>query len=282
MSTDEAATPNIERGMRIEFARKAKGLSLSQLAAEIDLSLSQLSRFESGQRRPRADELERIATALDVSILTLLKGEAPTGSDLRIEQGMRLALARKRAGYKSARQAAEFNGWAASTYAAHERGTRTIGQDDAEIYASMFSAGGADLTAKGLLFGDEAKPGQSVGAAVPSLGVSGGGGSRIRAAREQRGLSQSKLAKAIGISQPAIKKIEDGTTEKSKFLPEIERFLGLGIAPSSWLPDREFFIVINVGGEIVRINVVGSGSGWRTLLSSRPDIEIVTIHEIST
>lgn len=282
MSTDEAATPNIERGMRIESARKAKGLSLSQLAAEIDLSLSQLSRFESGQRRPRADELEQIATALDVSILTLLKGEAPTGSDLRIEQGMRLALARKRAGYKSARQAAESNGWAASTYAAHERGTRTIGQDDAEIYASMFSAGGADLTAKGLLFGDEAKPGQSVGAAVPSLGVSGGGGSRIRAAREQRGLSQSKLAKAIGISQPAIKKIEDGTTEKSKFLPEIERFLGLGIAPSSWLPDREFFIVINVGGEIVRINVVGSGSGWRTLLSSRPDIEIVTIHEIST
>jgi SOS-response transcriptional repressor LexA len=48
------------------------------------------------------------------------------------------------------------NRWPESTYKAHENGTRTIGQDDAEKYASRFHALGATATAKSILFGPEA------------------------------------------------------------------------------------------------------------------------------
>ena len=50
-------------------------------------------------------------------------------------------------------------------------------------------------------------------------------GDKIRAARETRKWSQQDLACAVGISQPAIKKIESGETVKSKFIPDILRVL---------------------------------------------------------
>ena len=53
-------------------------------------------------------------------------------------------------------------------------------------------------------------------------------GERIRLAREARGLSQADLAKEIGVSQAAIQKVETGETRKSRFLPDIMAFLGIG------------------------------------------------------
>lgn len=52
-------------------------------------------------------------------------------------------------------------------------------------------------------------------------------GERIKAERERRGMSQADLGRLVGISQPAIKKIEDGDTVKSKYLHEILAALGL-------------------------------------------------------
>jgi transcriptional regulator with XRE-family HTH domain len=53
---------------------------------------------------------------------------------------------------------------------------------------------------------------------------------KIRQAREAKGWSQDYLGKQVGISQPAVKKIEDGSTAHSKFLPRIAALLGLDIA----------------------------------------------------
>src|SRR5579862_3565270 len=53
-------------------------------------------------------------------------------------------------------------------------------------------------------------------------------GAEIRAAREARGMSQAQLAAAVGVSQPAIRKIEAGQTKRSKYLPDIERVLAPG------------------------------------------------------
>ncbi|ACA20230.1 putative phage repressor [Methylobacterium sp. 4-46] len=97
---------------------------------------------------------------------------------LRIDQGERLRLARLAAGYRSARDAALRNGWPESSYRAHEAGTRTIGQDDAERYAARFRRDGVQVTAKGLLFGDDEAgepPGES-GQVVGVRGVISAGG----------------------------------------------------------------------------------------------------------
>jgi phage repressor protein C with HTH and peptisase S24 domain len=47
----------------------------------------------------------------------------------------------------------------------------------------------------------------------------------IKTERLKRGWSQKKLAKLIGISQPAIRKIEAGDTVQSKYLPKIGQVL---------------------------------------------------------
>jgi phage repressor protein C with HTH and peptisase S24 domain len=77
---------------------------------------------------------------------------------VRAAQGERLRQARIAAGYRSARDAALQNAWPESTYRAHEAGTRTIGQDDAERYAARVRRDGVEVTAKGLLFGDDDAP----------------------------------------------------------------------------------------------------------------------------
>lgn len=55
-------------------------------------------------------------------------------------------------------------------------------------------------------------------------------GQIIREAREKRRLSQKDLADLIGISQPAVKKIEAGETAQSKFLPKIAQVLELDLS----------------------------------------------------
>lgn len=87
-----------------------------------------------------------------------------TADKTRKAQGERLANARARAGWRSARAAALENGWAESSYRAHENGSRTIGQDDAETYARRFRAAGVQVSAQDILFGP--RTGSTAGAAA--------------------------------------------------------------------------------------------------------------------
>lgn len=86
---------------------------------------------------------------------------------LRKRQGSRLRQARAGAGYRSAREAALANEWPESTYRAHEGGTRTIGQDDAERYAKRYRAEGVQVTAQSILFDDLSPPVGSQAAGLP-------------------------------------------------------------------------------------------------------------------
>lgn len=63
-------------GERIKKARQAKGLSQEELAQIINSTKSAISRYESGKRQPRLDQLHRIAVVLQVSDDYLLSGEA--------------------------------------------------------------------------------------------------------------------------------------------------------------------------------------------------------------
>jgi phage repressor protein C with HTH and peptisase S24 domain len=55
-------------------------------------------------------------------------------------------------------------------------------------------------------------------------------GEKIKAEREKRSWSQADLGRKVGISQVAIKKIEDGDTRQSKHLARIAIELGLPLA----------------------------------------------------
>ena len=59
-------------GNRIKTARKAKGLSQSELSELIDKSVGYMSYIETGSKKPSLENLIQIANALDVTIDELL------------------------------------------------------------------------------------------------------------------------------------------------------------------------------------------------------------------
>lgn len=59
-------------GKQIQGIRRKKGLSQEELAQAIGSTKSAISRYESGKRQPRLEQLQRIASALDVPIYELL------------------------------------------------------------------------------------------------------------------------------------------------------------------------------------------------------------------
>ena len=59
-------------GNRIKAARKAKGLSQSELSELIDRSVGYMSYIETGSKKPSLETLIQIANALDVTIDELL------------------------------------------------------------------------------------------------------------------------------------------------------------------------------------------------------------------
>lgn len=59
-------------GSKIRFLRERKGLSLEAAAARIGVSRQQWHQWETGKRHPRIDTLERIAGALDMSVVGVL------------------------------------------------------------------------------------------------------------------------------------------------------------------------------------------------------------------
>lgn len=65
-------------GRRIRHHRKARGLTLDQLATATGTTASQLSLVENGRREPRLSLLEGIAHALEVSTAELLSTEPPS------------------------------------------------------------------------------------------------------------------------------------------------------------------------------------------------------------
>ena len=76
-------------GRWIRHWRRARGLTLAELAARVDCAPSLLSLVENGRREPRLSLLTALATALEVPIEELLRPEPPSDRD-----ALELALAR--------------------------------------------------------------------------------------------------------------------------------------------------------------------------------------------
>ena len=76
-------------GNRIKAARKAKGLSQSELSELIDRSVGYMSYIETGSTKPSIETLIQIANALDVTIDELLSDNlvaSSTVSNTQINQ----------------------------------------------------------------------------------------------------------------------------------------------------------------------------------------------------
>lgn len=67
-------------GNRIKSARKAKGLSQSELSELIDKSVGYMSYIETGSKKPSLETLIQIANALDVTIDELLSDNLAAAS----------------------------------------------------------------------------------------------------------------------------------------------------------------------------------------------------------
>ena len=67
-------------GNRIKAARKAKGLSQSELSELIDKSVGYMSYIETGSKKPSLETLIQIANALDVTIDELLSDNISAAS----------------------------------------------------------------------------------------------------------------------------------------------------------------------------------------------------------
>lgn len=65
-------------GRRVREQRIQRGMTLEQLAAEVDRAPSQLSAIENGKREPRLPLLRALAAALGVTVDELLLDEAPS------------------------------------------------------------------------------------------------------------------------------------------------------------------------------------------------------------
>ena len=73
--------------------REARGITLERLSADVNISVSQLSRFESGTRYPRVHELERIADRLGVEPWLFLDKQPPASK--RVNEGLPETLVRE-------------------------------------------------------------------------------------------------------------------------------------------------------------------------------------------
>lgn len=68
-------------GQRIGTARKAVGLSQDGLADRVGVSVRTVSRWETGTRYPRSDDLRAIADALGKPVSYFLADDEPAGAD---------------------------------------------------------------------------------------------------------------------------------------------------------------------------------------------------------
>jgi len=75
----------MELGEKIKTLRKRHGLSQGDLAEQVEINSSHLSRLETGKYQPSIDVLKRLAEALEVSADYLLSEDAEEAAEVRIQ-----------------------------------------------------------------------------------------------------------------------------------------------------------------------------------------------------
>ena len=77
----------VEFGKNLETVREIRGITKTEMARMLDLSLPAYSLYEKGEREPKLSNLKRIADILDVTVDELLKEE---GNNSDFERAKRI------------------------------------------------------------------------------------------------------------------------------------------------------------------------------------------------
>lgn len=189
------------KGERIRVFREQRGYTLQELSRRANLSLSYLSEIERGTKKPSLKTLEKIAGVLNVEKAQLLE-EVPAGAGFTPEEKIRLLRTEKNL---SLHELAEQVGLSVSYLSEIERGA---------VYPSLAAlrriAGSLGVSASSLI-GREVCPGY-----------------KLKKLREERGLTQTRLARLVGVTPGLIGQIEQGKVQPSlKTLEKISEAMGV-------------------------------------------------------
>lgn len=191
----------IVRGEHIRSLREERGYTLQDLARRANLSLSYLSEIERGSKRPSLKTIDKLAGALNVAKTQLIEGDL-TDSGLSLGDKIRLIRTEKD---MSLQELAQKAGISLSYLSEIERGT---------VYPALSTL---RRVAEGL-------------SVLPATLMKHEGtlGHKLKALREEYGLTQAQLASLAGVTAGLIGQIEQGKVQPSlKTLEKLAEVMGV-------------------------------------------------------
>ncbi|MDK2889295.1 Helix-turn-helix [Desulfofundulus australicus DSM 11792] len=191
----------IIKGEKIRALREERGYTLQDLARRANLSLSYLSEIERGSKRPSLKTIEKLAAALNVPKAQLIEGDV-TDSGLSLGDKIRILRSEKNL---SLQELASRAGISLSYLSEIERGT---------VYPAL-------STLKRIAEALEVSP-------TSIMGQEGSLGHKLKALREEYGLTQAQLANLAGVTAGLIGQIEQGKVQPSlKTLEKLSEVMGV-------------------------------------------------------
>jgi len=178
----------IVKGEQIRALREKRGYTLQELAKRANLSLSYLSEIERDSKRPSPKTIDKLATALDVPKTEFIKGLVDD-TNLSIGDKIRLRRAEKNLSLQDLSRRVDIS---VSYLSEIERGV---------VIPSLH-------TLKRIA-DDLAVPMSFLMGQVGTLGY------KLKALREEQGLTQAQLASLAGVTAGLIGQIEHGKVQPS-------------------------------------------------------------------
>lgn len=196
---------------KIRFLREEKGYTLTELAKEAGMSFSYLSEIERGSKQPSLKTLEKLSQALQIpreEIIDLQDG------NVKVSFGDKVRLAREKKGLTGIAFAAQI-GLSPSYVSEMERNSVMPSVSTIRKIAEVLEIPIPVLLNNG-----------------STLGI------KLKASREERGLTQQKLAQDAGVSAGLIAQVEGGKIQPSfKTIEKISKVLG--VSPCYFVLDNE-------------------------------------------
>lgn len=72
----------MEIAEKMRYFRRLRGLSQEQLAERVEINVNTIRKYETGHRKPKLEQLKKIAGGLEISVIEFLDIEIENEADL--------------------------------------------------------------------------------------------------------------------------------------------------------------------------------------------------------